>query len=203
MTPKHWIGIVMMLVIMVPSIALVEGALRDSKEEEKDLIKLRFNKTFSLFHIIILVISSGLGLTFIVLPFIIKIYWLLILLPIGLTLLADLVFTINHLSVEMGRNIYWSKNENLLVIKKDSETIKVDSNNVTNIVRWTPRFKGAGRLAPGELLGKYQIFTKTGFIEISDLLLSDYPEIIENLTENISERKRQFNKVKTNFTEKE
>lgn len=72
MTPKHWIGLVIMLGIMMPSIGLIEGALRNTKEEQREIVKLKFNRTFLTFQIVNLLMALGIGLAFTLLPFLLK-----------------------------------------------------------------------------------------------------------------------------------
>ncbi len=181
---------------MVPSIALIEGALRDANEEKKDVIKLKLNKTFSIFQVLLFIGSLLLGIVFLVLPFLVKIYWLLILSPLGILFLADFIFTLNHLIVELTRKIYWHRHSNEIELKENGKSYRISKTDIIKAIAWVPRFSGVGELAPGELLGKYQFYTKEFKVEISDKIISNYPEIIESFCPEIVVRKRQFNLVK-------
>lgn len=113
--------------------------------------------------------------------------------PLGIIFLIDFVFTLNHLSVEMSRNIYWNKKEKHLRIKTKKHTLEIDSANVIKVVSWSPRFLGFGKLAPGESLGKHQFFTEYGCVEISDMIMSNYLDILPQLSDNLIVKKKQFN----------
>ena len=197
---KILIGVFIFVACFGASFMLVFDALREIKEQKKDLIKLKLNVMDIINSFLLDGLTFGLSQTLL--------YWLIlfppanfptllfiIIIPFVFLASIDFVILISHIINEKRHTINWDTKQNIISVNQDGNEFQLDLNSETlQIIHYYPPIRGGFRGFPGFSFHVLVLSENENKVRISSIIY-DYYDFALPLTKhkNYIVIKRQFN----------